>query len=140
MKKLLMLVFCILVLGLGLSAQSFVGTWDFYYRWGCDGAYTQTTLTFNADGTFSSGTTLSGKWYQIENSSIIWEYTNGTTYAGSRVGYVMSGMMMYTPSPTTGCFYCVKQGLRSIRPTARTLGTPGSARPGGESRPDNPRG
>lgn len=106
MKKFLVIV-CTMVLSLGLYATSVVGTWNYYYDWGCNGGYSTTTITFNTNGTFTAGS-LSGKWYQVE-SQIIWEFKNGTTYAGSKVGGVMSGMMATTWSTLKGCWYCTKK-------------------------------
>lgn len=112
MKKSLVLVFLVLVLGIGLAAQSFVGTWDYYYRWYCNGPYYMTTLTLNANGTFSwGGGAVAGKWYQLEDHNICWEFTNGTIYSGTRVGGVMEGMMNTTYN-ATGCWYCVKHTFK----------------------------
>jgi len=111
MKKSLVFMFCVLMLGISLCAVNFSGTWTYYFRWNCNGPYSQTTITFNTNGTFTWGTQFAGKWYQIEDHNITWEFTNGTTYSGTKVGGVMTGMMMYTLNPpTTGCWYCVKQG------------------------------
>jgi len=110
MKKSLVFMFCVSVLGLGLWADSFLGTWTFYYRWYYNQPYVQTTITFNNNWTFTCGS-LTGYWYPFEDHNIIWKFANGTTYSGTKVGGVMTGMMMWlisTDPPTTGCWYCVK--------------------------------
>ena len=110
MKKFLVVLFCVGVLSVGLSAaQTFEGTWDFYFDWGCNGSYAHVTITFKNDGTFKTSENLTGKWYQLENQ-IIWEYTNGTTYEGTKVGAAMLGMMTTTQN-SQGCWYCVKKLL-----------------------------
>ena|GEM_PF-493480 len=113
MKKFLTVMFCSLVLSVGMFATNVVGTWNYYYDWGCDGSYALTTITFNSDGTYSDGFGSTGKWYQVE-SYIIWEYTNKTTYAGNMIGGVMMGMMATTWSTSKGCWYCTKKTLKKI--------------------------
>jgi hypothetical protein len=116
MKKFLAVV-CTLVLSAGLyAATSVVGTWNFYYDWDCNGGYASTTITFNNNGTFTSQS-YTGTWYAVE-SQIIWKYPSGTTYAGSKVGGVMSGMMATTWSALKGCWYCKKQAYVSMAPKA----------------------
>ncbi len=116
MKKSLVFMFCVLVLSFGLFAQStFHGIWDFYFNWGCQpGQYSLVTITFNSSGTFATSEGFTGKWYQINDQLISWEYnTYGTTYSGTKVGFVMTGMMFYPAGNSTGCWYCVKKVIPS---------------------------
>ncbi|MGE5343352.1 MAG: hypothetical protein ACM3SY_17935 [Candidatus Omnitrophota bacterium] len=107
MKK-ISIIFCLLlVLGIGVFAASPVGSWNYYYSWGCNGRYSSTTITFNSNGTFSTPG-YTGRWYQVEGQ-IIWKYSSGTIYSGTIVGNAMMGMMV-TTTGTTGCWYCTKRG------------------------------
>ncbi|MGE5343533.1 MAG: hypothetical protein ACM3SY_18850 [Candidatus Omnitrophota bacterium] len=45
----------------------------------------------------------------------MWMYTTGTTYSGNFVGNAMVGMMMVSSYLNSGCFYCTKQTLTSLR-------------------------
>ena len=80
------------------------GTWKIFYDWGCDGGYSNTTITFNADGTFKTGEGYTGKWVQVAGM-ITWRYDSGTTYAGNVIGGAINGMQT-TWSGFNGCFYC----------------------------------
>jgi len=42
--------------------MSIAGQWTFFYSWGCSGTYNQTSITFNANGTFKTGDGFSGQW------------------------------------------------------------------------------
>lgn len=101
-------------MSVGMYAQTVVGTWNYYYDWECNGSYNSTTITFNNDGTFSTGFGNNGKWYQVQNY-VIWEFPSGTTYAGNMVGNAMLGMMATTWSSKKGCWYCTKKTLRLKR-------------------------
>jgi len=82
------------------------GSWKFFFDWGCDGSYSNTTITFNANGTFKTGEGLTGKWVQVQGM-ISWLYdgTPGTVYAGNVIGGAIAGMQT-TWGGGNGCFYC----------------------------------
>jgi hypothetical protein len=42
--------------------MSIAGQWTLFYSWGCSGSYNQTSITFNANGTFKTGDGFSGQW------------------------------------------------------------------------------
>lgn len=113
MKKFLTVLFCSLVLSVGMFANGVVGTWNYNYDWGCSGGYASTTITFNNDGTFSDGFGSTGKWYKV-GCYVIWEYTNNTTYAGNLIGGAMMGMMATTWNNSKGCWYCTKTTWKKI--------------------------
>lgn len=111
MKKILLVTCFVMVLSLGIFAQNAVGTWNYYYDWSCNGGYSSTTITFKADGTFTTQT-YSGKWYLVQGY-IMWIYPSGTTYSGTIIGGAMNGMM--NASGMTGCWYCTKQNYFAPR-------------------------
>lgn len=111
MKKIFLILSFVMVLSLGIFAQNAVGTWNYYYDWSCNGGYGSTTITFNADGTFTS-TPYTGKWYMVQGY-IMWIYSSGTTYSGTIIGGAMVGMM--NANTMTGCWYCSKQNYYAPR-------------------------
>jgi hypothetical protein len=109
MKKSFVFLALTLVMAISLSAWTFEGTWNLYYDWGCNNSYSSTTMTINSDGTFTSGTSLAGEWFETDDCKIIFQFSNGTTYSGTKVGRVMLGMMATTYSTLRGCWYAVRQ-------------------------------
>jgi len=81
-----------------------VGSWTLGYDWYCDGSYSKTTMTFNADGTFGIGTaTNSGKWWE-DHSTLTFTFTGGTTYTAYHVNKSMTGVQ-HTTGTLSGCWY-----------------------------------
>jgi len=83
--------------------------WTWYYDWECDGQDGATTITFNDDGTWTSGD-YNGYWYK-EVSKVMLEFNTGdcppTTYAGNiRNRDTIQGMMV-SFAGETGCFRMV---------------------------------
>lgn len=110
MKKSIILLALCLALTVGLSAFDFVGTWDLYYDWGCNNTYASTEITINSDGTFTWDSSTAGYWYEEDGCKIIFQFDGGTTYAGTKVGRAMLGMMGLTDGTTVnGCWYAVRQ-------------------------------
>ena len=97
------------------SLTNIAGTWTVYYDWGCNGGYGSANLTFNNNGTFSSGS-YTGNWNSLEGNAI-WQYdtTNKTTYEGNVAGEAMVGLMS-TFSGLEGCWYALQSG--SLAPNA----------------------
>jgi hypothetical protein len=114
MKRISTILCFLLVLSVGMFAQSAVGTWNYYYDWGCNGGYGSSTITIKSDGTFSCGV-YNGKWYQVQGQ-IIWVFSvsNATTYSGTIVGGAMLGMMENNTGQT-GCWYCTKQDYKALK-------------------------
>ena len=84
------------------TGNSIVGDWTLNYDWNCDGSSNTATITFAADGTFTTSGGGSGTWTQ-NGDQVQWVYDNGTTYDGTISGDTMSGTMVgYTGS--TGCW------------------------------------
>jgi hypothetical protein len=83
--------------------MSILGKWDYYYDWNNTGNYSQTTITFNSDGTFINGQGAGGKWNLLDGSIVI-NYTGGTIYAGNMCGHAMVGTMN-----SLGAWYTVHQ-------------------------------
>ena len=86
------------------ASHSPVGVWTLGYDWYCDGTYSKTTMTFNADGTFGIGTAPnSGNWWE-NHSTLTFTFTNGTSYTAYHVNKSMTGVQHATSS-LTGCWY-----------------------------------
>jgi hypothetical protein len=84
------------------QAESPVGTWTLGYDWSCDGSYSQTTLTVNADGTFANGS-YTGTWWE-DHSTFTFTFSSGTTYTGYHVNKSMTGVQR-SYSGLSGCWY-----------------------------------
>lgn len=82
-----------------------IGTWDYYYDWGNYGNYAKTSITFDNNGTFTTGQGSSGNWTLLDGS-IVFIYPNGCTYSGNVCGYAMVGTMN-----SLGCWYAVHQTI-----------------------------
>ena len=85
------------------------GTWTLFFSWGCNGFYGQTPITFNNDGTFTTGDGGKGNWAQV-GGMVNFLYTVGDnpSYSGNVVGSAAVGMIL-TPSGVTGCWYATNQ-------------------------------
>ena len=70
--------------------SSIDGKWTLLYDFSCSGKPSSSTITFNNDGTFSAGGSLTGNW-SFAGDSIIFKFTNGTTYAGIEFSSTMKG-------------------------------------------------
>lgn len=83
------------------------GTWTLFYDWDCDGTYSQTSINFNANGTFSTGEGSSGKWMQA-SGMILWKF-NGidTCYGGNFASKAMVGISS-TFGGLNGCWYATQ--------------------------------
>jgi len=90
-----------------------IGQWKYYYDWGNDGRYSQTTITFKPDETFTTGQGSNGKWNLLDDS-IIFIYTNGTIYSGNVCGSVMVGSMN-----SRGVWYTIRE-TSTILPVVNT--------------------
>lgn len=81
------------------------GQYNIYFSWGCNTTFNSLTITFNADGTFSTDDGGSGKWSQT-NAYIIWRYEGDSAiYAGTVSGGMMNGSMVNFKLNMAGCFY-----------------------------------
>lgn len=84
-----------------------VGSWALTTDWGCDGTLTGSfTMTFNADGTWSSAPFIhSGRWFQVEGL-VVWTFndTPNLVYAVNLSGSWMAGVQGYeTAGGSKGC-------------------------------------
>ena len=86
------------------------GNWTLFYDWDCDGSYSSTTMTVNADGTFSVGEGFSGKWVQIGGMFVFKFDGLDTTYAGNLASKSITGTST-TFSGLNGCFYMLQEGV-----------------------------
>ena len=92
------------------------GTWTLFYDWGCDGSYSQTSITFNANGTFSTGSGNSGNWSQ-GSGMILWKYsTSNTCYGGNFASQAMVGISS-TFGGLNGCWYATQSTANLLSAT-----------------------
>lgn len=98
--------------------MSVVGSWKMFYDWGCDGGYSSTTWTINANGTFTTPS-YTGKWIQNGGVIILLYNSSTTVYAGNVNGSAMVGAMT-TFSGLTGCWYATGPGAPSATAAATT--------------------
>ncbi len=104
-----------------------LGTFSLHYSWGCSGTYATSTVTFNADGTFSDGSGGAGKWSQT-NGNIIWRYNGDSAiYSGVVNGGAIVGNMVNFHLSEAGCFYASK-------PTTSVAAAEADQEPSGEKR------
>lgn len=100
------------------------GAWVLHYSWGCTGSYAQTTITLNADGSFSGP--LTGKW-RLRDGTLQLSFDSGPAkYGGTVDGNVGSGAMS-TFAGLNGCWYLVRQGTVGVEAeqTAQTYDAAG---------------
>jgi hypothetical protein len=87
--------------------MSIVGKWTLNYSFGCSGSYNQSTVTFAANGTFTTGDGFSGHWYSLAGD-VQWEYEPtfpSVIYSGNVVGGAMNGIMKNYKTNVQGCWY-----------------------------------
>jgi hypothetical protein len=97
------------------------GNWTLFYDWGCDGSYSSTSMTVNADGTWTSGEGYSGLWVQVAGMFMFTFNNLETTYAGVLASMSITGIMT-TFSGLTGCFYMLQQGVPTAFVDRRATG------------------
>lgn len=87
--------------------MAITGKWQLNFDWDCDGTYTTTFLTFNADGTWTGGEFVSGRWMEL-NGQLIFNHDNApAVYFGNVVGSVASGTMTDF-GKGNGCWYMIR--------------------------------
>jgi hypothetical protein len=86
--------------------MSIAGNWTLHYSWGCSGGYGQTSLTFNANGTFNTGDGYHGQWTVVAgNVQFVFEPAPMAVYSGNVTGGAMVGMMTNLSLKEQGCWY-----------------------------------
>jgi hypothetical protein len=87
------------------------GSFILHFSWGCSNTYSQLSITFNNNGTFSGP--LPGKWVQ-QDGTLLLSFDGGPAkYGGTVDGNVGSGASS-TFTGTNGCWYLTKQGTVGI--------------------------
>src|ERR1700726_4702696 len=98
--------------------MNIIGEWILHFSWGCTGSYSQVSITFNNDGTFTTSEPLTGRWSQNEGK-IVWRFdTFPTVYGGDVVSVTMDGISS-TLAGLDGCWYAIRSGVMSLAPTAQ---------------------
>jgi hypothetical protein len=86
--------------------MSIVGEWALFFNFGCSGNYSQSTVTFNNDGTFQTGDGFSGQWSALAgNVQWVFEPTPSAVYSGNVIGGAINGMMTNLNIGAQGCWY-----------------------------------
>jgi hypothetical protein len=86
--------------------MSIAGSWTLHFSWGCTGGYGQTSLTFNANGTFATGDGFHGQWSVVGgNVQFVYEPTPSAVYSGNVTGAAMVGMQTNFHTGGAGCWY-----------------------------------
>jgi len=87
------------------------GTGTLFFDWGCDGSYSSTSITFNADGTFTSGGSLSGIWVNIAGFlTFTFNAPSETTYSSVVASRASAGVNT-TFAGLNGCHHIVGSGV-----------------------------
>jgi hypothetical protein len=108
--------------------MSVSGQYTLHFSFGCSGSYAASTVTFNADGTFSTGDGFHGKWSQT-NGNIIWRYDGDSAiYAGVVNGGAIVGNMINFSINAAGCFYCNASAIKVLAHKAVTHDSSGGAK------------
>lgn len=89
--------------------MAITGSWTLFYDWGSDGSYSTATMTVNANGTFTQGSS-SGLWVQIAGMFLFNFNGLKTTYAGNWASKSITGIMT-TLTGTNGSFYMLQAGV-----------------------------
>lgn len=86
--------------------MNIAGEWTLFYSFGCSGGYSQTTVTFNANGTFKTGDGYSGQW-AANAGDVQWVYepAPSAVYSGNVIGGAMNGAMTNFKISAQGCWY-----------------------------------
>jgi len=86
------------------------GNWTLFYDWNCDGTYSRTTMTVNADGTWTNAESYSGRWVQVAGMFVFKFNGLDTTYSGNLASKSITGIST-TFSGLNGCFYMLQAGV-----------------------------
>ncbi|MGB8698007.1 MAG: glycoside hydrolase family 43 C-terminal domain-containing protein [Thermosynechococcaceae cyanobacterium] len=101
------------------------GAWTLRYNFACTGATTPTTITFNANGTFTNGTST-GKW-AFSGDTIRFTFdSNGTAYTGVEYNASMKGRSAAANGSFYGCWTATKVGAPLSANSSSKLGPDGS--------------
>jgi hypothetical protein len=97
------------------------GNWTLFYDWSCDGSYGKTTMTVNANGTWTNGEGYNGPWIQVAGMFMFTFNNSDTTYAGNLASKSVNGIST-TFSGLNGCFYMLQQGVPTTFAAERAAG------------------
>jgi hypothetical protein len=99
--------------------ETITGNWEFYWKYDGVSNYSNTSIEFKADGTWSSGSVTFGNWFE-RNGMLNFNYndSDGLIYLGVYQGGAMVGVMNINNSSSRGVWYAVEAG--SSEATVRT--------------------
>jgi hypothetical protein len=85
------------------------GSWTLYYDWNSTGSYASTSMTINANGTWSNGQGYNGPWVQVAGI-LTFQFNNSkTTYSGNIADKSVTGINT-TFGGLNGSFYMLESG------------------------------
>lgn len=86
------------------------GNWTLFYDWDCTGNYGSTSMSINANGTWTNGQGYSGQWAQAAGM-LMFKFNNiNTTYCGNLASRSVTGIQS-TFGGLNGCFYMLQAGV-----------------------------
>lgn len=85
-----------------------------------------TTMTINADETFTTGEKLNGRWTQLAGMLVFTFNTTEATYAGNLASRSITGVST-TFDGSNGCFYMLQEGVPTALTAKRLAGTRNAA-------------
>ncbi len=97
------------------------GNWTLFYDWNCSGNYGSTSMTINANGTWTNGQGYSGVWVQAAGMLMFKFNGINTTYAGNLASKSVTGIQS-TFSGLNGCFYMLEAGAPTAFAEAHVKG------------------
>jgi hypothetical protein len=97
------------------------GNWTLFYDWGCGGSYGSTSMTINANGTWTNGQGYSGPWAQAAGMLTFKFNNSNTTYSGNVASKSVTGIQS-TFGGSNGCFYMLEAGAPAAKAEAHQKG------------------
>lgn len=97
--------------GINVNIAPLFGDWTLHFSWGATTSYGQTTLTFNADGTFSGA--YAGQWRLRDGTLLLSFDTGPARYAGTLDSNVANGEMS-TFVGNDGAWYLTRKGIVGV--------------------------
>jgi len=105
---------------------SWTGSWVLHYSWGCTGSFGTTTIKFNSNGTFSTGSGNTGH-YVSSAIIILWKYDSYNTSYAIRVNKTeYTGIAGDFANQIKGCAFLTKPGALT-EPSNQLKGQPDDA-------------
>jgi len=95
---------------LNSTIMTITGQWTLYYDWNSTGNYSSTSMTVNANATWSNGQGFTGQWAQVAGLFTFQFANEKTTYAGNWADKSITGINT-TFAGLNGSFYMLQTGV-----------------------------